>query len=280
MRLGGPVLDEIEDPVELAQAHKNLGFRAAFCPMDLSINDAERVDALRKAFAEADIVIAEVGAWCNPLDPRPDFAEFNINFITEKLALADEIGARCCVNIIGSYSEEFWYAPHQRNFSQEAFDRSVVIARNIIDAVKPKTAKLTFEIMPFCFLDGPENYLKLIQAIERKEIAVHLDPVNCINSVRSYYDHAALFEKCFEMLGPHIVSLHAKDLILRPEPPTVQLEEVRPGLGFIDYRVFLRCAASLPADVPLMLEHLNTQEEYSLAREHIAKVAGELGMHI
>ncbi len=269
---------EIGDPAELAKEHRKLGFRAAFCPFDLSVRDTARVNEFRKAFEAEDVVIAEVGAWSNPLDPRDDFAQISITYIMERLALADELGALSCVNIVGSYSTELWCAPHPRNFSDDAFERTVAITRRIIDAVKPKRAKFTFEITPNNFLDGPEAYLKLMKAIDRNEVAVHLDFTNCINSPRAYYGHVKLFEQCCELLGSHIISCHVKDILLRLEALSVQFDEVRPGLGFIDYKALLRCAASLPGDVPLLMEHLSSQEEYALGREYIAKEARDIGI--
>lgn len=280
MRLGGPVFVETEDPLELAKAHRHAGYRAAYCPSDLSIEETDKIKAFREAFIKEDVVIAEVGAWCNPLDPRSDIAEKNINYMIERLALADELGALCCVNIIGSYSTDFWFAPHQKNFSQDAFDASVEIARRVIDTVKPKRAKLTFEIMPYVFLDGPHSYLEFIKAIDREEAGIHLDPVNCINSPRTYFNYAQIFEECFNILGPHIVSCHAKDILIRPEAPNTQLDEVRPGLGIVDYRMLIKHVAALPNDVPLMMEHLTSEEEYMAARDYIVGIAQELNIVI
>jgi len=47
---------------------------------------------------------------------------------------------------------------------------------------------------------------------------------------------------------------------------------VRPGLGGLDYRVFLTELNRLDPDIPLMLEHLSTPEEYVLAADHIRSV--------
>lgn len=60
---------------------------------------------------------------------------------------------------------------------------------------------------------------------------------------------------------------------------TVHLDEVRPGLGALDYRVFLQELSRLPGDVPLMLEHL-PQEAYPAAREYILEVAAQLGLSL
>jgi sugar phosphate isomerase/epimerase len=54
------------------------------------------------------------------------------------------------------------------------------------------------------------------------------------------------------------------------------LDEVRPGLGGLDYAEFLRELSKFP-DTPLMLEHLKGAEEYRLAAEHIRSVARGVG---
>jgi hypothetical protein len=46
----------------------------------------------------------------------------------------------------------------------------------------------------------------------------------------------------------------------------------------VDYRAYLAELAKLPADAPLMLEHLKTAEEYDEGKRYIMKVAGELGL--
>ncbi len=51
---------------------------------------------------EAGIIIAEVGAWSNPMSTDPEEARAALAKCQTQLALAEEIGARCCVNISGS----------------------------------------------------------------------------------------------------------------------------------------------------------------------------------
>ena len=278
MRLGGPVFLDTQDPAALAGECRRLGYRAAYCPDFVSLHDQAGMQASRQAFEAYDVAIAEVGAWCNPLDPRPEVAEKNIQYITERLALADEVGARCCVNIVGSRSTENWYAPHADNYTQETFDLTVELARRIVDTVKPRRTRYTFEVMPFNFLDSAQAYLDLIRAIDREAVGVHLDPVNCIHSPRLYFNNAQVIQESFRLLGPWIASCHAKDLRLNPEPYNTRLDEVRPGLGALDYRAFLREAAALPQDVPIMLEHLATQQEYAASAAYIRGVAQELGL--
>jgi sugar phosphate isomerase/epimerase len=278
MRLGGPVFVKTDDPEELALQHQKIGYRAAYCPEGLSARDTGKIRAYREAFKKKDIVFSEVGAWCNPLDPREGVAEKNIAYITERLALAEELGALCCVNIVGTHDADSWFAPHSRNFSDETFERTAAIARRVIDAVKPKATKFTLEMFCFTFLDGPIEYVRLLKAVDRRRMGVHLDPANCVVSPRLYYNNGELLRECFRLLGPDIASCHAKDIRLRPEPFSVQFDEVIPGRGLLDYKEFLRGANSLKQDVPLMMEHLTTEEEYREAQKYIRSVAAQMGI--
>ena len=55
----------------------------------------------------------------------------------------------------------------------------------------------------------------------------------------------------------------------------VALQECQPGLGSLDYAVYLDEVSRLPQQPPLMLEHLETPEEYGAAEKYIRSVAGQ-----
>jgi sugar phosphate isomerase/epimerase len=110
-------------------------------------------------------------------------------------------------------------------------------------------------------------------------MGVHLDPVNLVSSPRRYFRNAELIRELFRALGPRVRSCHAKDTLIG-EGLTVHLEEVRPGLGALDYRTYLRELARLDPDTPLMIEHLPGAEEYRLAADHIRGVAAGEGLEV
>ena len=276
LRLGGPAFANTEDPEALALAHRKLGYRAAYCPK-VALGEADRIKALSDAFAKHDVVIAEVGRWCNLLDPDPEKRRTNLQTVTEGLALAEAVGARCCVDIAGSFSETSWFGPHPDNLSPKHFDASVENARKIIDAVKPRRARFAYEMMGWAFPDSPGSCAKLVKAVDRPAFGVHVDACNLINSPEKFYHNAALLNECFDKLGPWIVSCHAKDLTWDVEM-NVHFREVAPGKGSLDYTTYLRRLAQLPQDAPLMLEHLASAEEYAGAREHIFEVGRKAGL--
>jgi sugar phosphate isomerase/epimerase len=275
MRLGGPILEKTLGPEEWAAAVRARGYRAAYCPISSEADDAT-MTAYARAAQDADLVIAEVGAWSNPISPDEATRRAAITYCQERLALAERIGARCCVNIAGSRGS-VWCGPHPDNLSEATFDLIVATVREIMDAVQPIRTYYTIEMMEWVFPDTADNYLRLLKAIERPRLAVHMDPVNLIYSPHRYFANAAIIRDAFAKLGPYVRSCHAKDITLTDQL-TVHLDERRPGLGALDYGVYLSELSKLDADVPLMMEHLHTEEEYRLAAEHIRSVAHGLGI--
>ncbi len=278
IRLGGPLFSTPESPESWALAVRAAGYRAAFCPVGLDASDAE-IHAYAQAAHTHDIVIAEVGAWSNTASADAAVAEAAITHCQHSLALADAIGARCCVNIAGSRNTACWHGPHPDDLSDAGFDGVVELVRRIIDAVKPVRSFYTLETMPWLFPDSTDSYLRLIAAVDRPQFAVHFDPVNLVSSPQRFFTNGAMIRDFIERLGPHIRSCHAKDIALR-EHLTVHLDEVRPGLGGLDYRTFLSGLTALDGDIPLMLEHLPDEAEYSAASDHIRSVGSAIGISL
>ena len=144
------------DPGDLVEAHKRKGYRAAYAPR-VDLEDTDRIRATRRVFADADILIAEVGYWENLLDTDADTRKVHRERMTRALATAEELGARCAINILGSYCHGNGNSAHHAdNFADEhGFADAVDLARSIIDAVRPKTAYFVYEIFPFNVVDSP-----------------------------------------------------------------------------------------------------------------------------
>ncbi len=275
---------ETDDPTLLAQEHKRLGYTSAFCP-DANPGDSGRVNAIRKAFSDAGVLIAEVGAWRNMMTPDAAARKANIEYVTRQLELADELGVKCCVDIAGSFDGSTLSGPHPKNLSKEFFDGTVENCRKIVDAVKPKIAKFSIEMKAWDVPNGPDSYLELIRAIDRTTFGVHIDICNIVNSPERFYNNTALIRETFQKLGSRVLSCHAKDLKWVPQV-NVNFQEVpagqggvpgQPGTG-IDYHAYI--AEVSKAGVPLMQEHWNTNEEFQLGAKYIRQVAAELGVPV
>lgn len=274
MRLGGPVFEKCAGPEEWIAALKRRGYTAAICPLDENA-DSKAIAAYARAAGDAGIVIAEVGAWSNPISRDPETRRKALELCKKRLALADEVGALCCVNIAGSRHPKNWDGPHPDHAKPEIFEMIVESVREIIDAVKPKRTSYTLETMPWVPPDSTDSYIALLKAIDRPAAAVHCDPVNFINSPQAFYRNGEIIRDFFTRLGPLIKSCHAKDIVLADQL-TTHLNEAGPGGGGLDYEVYLSEIRRVNPGMPLILEHLKTDEEYAEAARHVRKVARQI----
>jgi sugar phosphate isomerase/epimerase len=273
LRLGGPIFLKSDDPVELARRHRAMGYNAAYCP-SVKVTETDRVKAIERAFTAENVVIAEVGAWRNMLDADSQKRRENLEYVTERLALAEAVAARNCVNIAGSFNPKQWDGPHPRNLSREFLDATVENCRKVIDAVRPRRTKFTIEMMGWSLPDSADSYMTLMRAVDRPGFGVHVDICNIINSPERFYRNTEIINEVFRKLGRWVCSCHAKDLIGK----NVHLSETVPGRGGIDYQAYLRNIVALPFEAPLMLEHLTTPEEYEEGKQYILKIAAELAI--
>jgi sugar phosphate isomerase/epimerase len=266
MRLGAPLFATINDPDRWVAELRRLGYGAAYCPLEASADDAT-IAAYRAAADRAGIVIAEVGAWSNPLSPDSETRRAALSHCQAQLALADRIGARCCVNIAGSLGSK-WDGPFADDLSESAFDLIVETVRAIIDAVRPTRTYYALETMPWMYPDSAESYTRLLHAVDRRQFAVHFDAANLINSPERLFNSGAVIRQFCHDLGPLIRSCHLKDVAME-DRFMVHINEVRPGLGCLDYRALLTELAQLDPDLPLMLEHLPDADSYSQAAAYV-----------
>jgi sugar phosphate isomerase/epimerase len=262
IRLGGHGLPVGHEDFEaFARAHSTYGYGAAYVPATLPLEDAP---AFERAFAAEDVTLAEVGIWRNLITPNEVKRKANREYAVNCLALADAVGAKCAVSYIGSYSDTD-YGPDAANLGADAFDACVEAVRYLLDTVKPKRAKFALEMMQYSLPDSVDGYVDLIKAVDRPMFGAHFDPVNLVMTPRVYWNNATLIRECFAKLGEHVVSCHAKDIILHHQA-ALHFDETIIGEGVIDYRTYLTELAKLPREVPLMLEHLKG-DEYATARD-------------
>ncbi len=276
MRLGGTVC--FDSPAEWEEKLIASGFRAVTAPFNCE-TPREEIDRLCRIAEKHDVIIAEVGVWRNPFDRAEGPA--NLDYAIRQLRLADELSIPCCVNIAGTDSPAGWDAADRSNFTEETYQKIISSIRTIIDSAKPRRAFYCLEPMPWMIPDSPDACLQLMNDVDREQFAVHMDFVNMINCPRRFLNAEGFIEECFRKLGPYIKSTHLKDSRMDPMKLTTVLHECSPGEGSLNFQQVLRIIDNnLPADAPVLLEHMTTFEEYRQAYDYVAARAAEAGVKI
>lgn len=285
IKVGGHVFPqnskEATDPEVLARLAKKMGYTAVYAPDYLTIDKTDEIKKAREAFEKEGLVIAEVGYWQNMLDTREEVRKKNREEMKRAFCLAEELGAKCVVNTAGSYCEGEGYTNHNpRNFTEEHFQDAIEMARYFIDEVRPVRTYFTYEVFMYNSIDSPEQYARLVKAVDRKMFGVHLDLTNMMRSPREIYMAGDLVKRCVQLFPDKIISSHIKDARLKRPAITTMIEEEIPGEGEIDLAPYIRELAKLPQTVTMMMEHYQNEYEYAMGLAYIKKVAQREGVII
>lgn len=263
MRLGGSVMKPYNSPQEWLAHVRELGYSAVVFPVD-SNAPASVIRDYAQCCHDNDLLIGEVGAWRNVMARDEKERAANMEWNIRQLELAETVGANCCVNISGSLAE-YWDGYHPALDTKEVYDLVVSNTQHIIDAVQPTHTSYSLEPMPWMVPESPEQYLQLMQDVDRAAFKVHLDYCNMLNSIDRYRHASEFINHCFDLLGEHIVSIHAKDALILQGGLPVVINEVIPGAGSLDLSLVTKRAHTLGDDTPVFVEHLDTHEEYMQA---------------
>lgn len=256
-------------PKEWAETHKTLGLKSVVFPVDCNAGE-KLIDAYKEEAEKHGLLIAEVGIWRNTLAADMAEREKWIDYAIRQLKMADKIGAACCVNVVGTPYGPRWDGGYRQNFSQELWQLAVKMVQRIIDEAKPVHTKFSIESMPWMIPSSPDEYLRLIKDVNRKEFGAHLDVVNMITSPERYFFNDKFLEECFSKLKGKICSCHLKDIRLKEEY-TFQLQECACGQGTLDLELFAKLATAENAQMPMIIEHLSTDEEYLESLKYVQK---------
>jgi len=278
MRLGGGTCNPYSTPAEWLSQVRELGYSAVIFPLNSSA-PKEQIAEYLSCIRDAGLLIGEVGVWKNVMSPNAYERAQALDYAKRQLELAEYVGARCCVNIAGSTGSRWdGYDPYQG--TQEYYDRVVETTQEIIDSVSPEHTAYSLEPMPWMAPESPEQYLQLIRDIDRKGFKAHLDYCNMLNSLDRYRDSSAFIEHCFDILGEHIVSIHAKDAYLIDSKLPLSITEIQPGEGSVDLGLVMKRAHALGEDTPVFIEHLPNHDTYLAAARTMRALAQEAGVPV
>ena len=266
MRLGIAAAFPHSSPEEWAERHREAGLGAVVFPLNWKAETA-LIDRYAEAARASGLVISEVGAWCNPMDPDPAKRKENRLHCLRQLELAEYVGAVCCVDISGA-AGPVWDGSYIENYSDETRAEIVSFVRELLDTVKPVRTKYALEPMPHMLPDSPESYKAIFDEIDRPGFGAHVDIVNLLVSPRVYVYHRDLIRRMFSLLGKHICSCHVKDAIL-DHSLTVEIRETECGTGGVDLGYYIDEAERVNPDMPMIIEHLPSLDHYRRAVSYI-----------
>ena len=124
-------------------------------------------------------------------------------------------------------------------------------------------------------LDSAETTRQVLDAVDSPFVRSDFDPVNWL-TLRTAYTSGPAIERMLDTLGQHVVSAHAKDLVVE-DRLTLHLTERPTGQGWLDYPAFLARMEALDPDYPVIVEGAS-QADLPAVKAFLDGVAASLGI--
>jgi sugar phosphate isomerase/epimerase len=279
MRLGGYFTANTVGELEaLCDRLDCYGLSAIHAPARLAEMNPDACAMFGERAHALDIVIGEAGMWENLLTTDRHVRARRIDRVRQMLENADLMGCRCVVTLVGTKDpSDHPLAPNPYLYTEACRNEFRDIVLRILDGLELQTTKFVVEPWHNSFFYQPEEIRAFIDSIGHPAFGLHLDVMNMV-SQRYFYDTTSLIHTTFDLLAPHAVSAHLKDLNCDARHQFLKWDEVFIGDGVLDYPTYLTRLAALPEDTPCFCEHLAEERDYALNFARLHRLASNAGV--
>lgn len=249
----------------------------SFKDMDLSFENLtkEKCHTIRDAFRDANLPIVCISGYTNIIHPDPAIREKNLFGLKTLLKYARDLGSPYVISETGTYNTESDWVWDPKNGTEEAYE---------------EICKQIEELSKFAYDHGSvflvENYVnnvvgsvdklnRLFSDVNHPGLGLLMDPTNYFTDT-NIDDVDGELNRIFNALGDRIKIAHAKDC--KPAEDTSEkhadidaveshtfrgagaVELPAPGLGILNYDLYLQRLSKIHPNIPIIIEHLDEQD--------------------
>ena len=266
---------------EIAKRVRELGFSGVFTrfrendPFETTTSQCHRV---RDVLADEGIRMYQTtGYWQCLIHPDETERKKAVRTVQEALRVAGDIGARGIDTGPGSMDPTGPWNPHPDNWSLKSKEQLIKSLTECAKAAADNQVYLSLEGHQLVVLENEDVTKEILDAVGSPWVRSDLDPANWI-TLKTVYRTGEALDRIFDVLGKHIVSGHAKDIILT-NAHTLHLPTCAPGTGILDFKTYIRRMEELDPEYPLITE--GTQEsELPAVSDFLHRTAAELGIEV
>ena len=238
-----------------------LALNKAIASLNLGPGDLtpELARDLGQAFRWQGVKIAVLGCYINPLHPDAQTRAGLLQFFGDPLRVARDFGCPLVALESGSLNAD--YSPHPANHDEPAFQTLLTSLEPLVTLAEELDVCVGLEAVTTHTVSSAQKMRRVLDTLRSRHLQVVLDPVNLLHTGNVSHQQRIVAE-AFDLLGPDVAVLHAKDFIADREG----LRTVPPGSGQLDYAPVLHWVRSVRPGTPILLEEADASVAPACAR--------------
>ena len=261
---------------------KALGFTSVqldLCFKDMELDykslKKEKCDKIRNAFRDANLPIVAISGYTNIVHPDPDKRTDNIEYLKTLLRFARDLGTPYVVSETGTYNRESDWVYDPKNSTEEAYQEVCEIITDLAKFAYDHGAVFLVENYVNNVIGSVDQVLRLFSDVNHPGLGLLMDPTNYFTGDNIDNMDEEL-NRIFNALGDKIKVAHAKDCkraedtsekhadIDASESHTFRgagaVELPAPGLGILNYDLYLKRLYKCHPNIPIIIEHLEEED--------------------
>lgn len=270
--------------VQLDLAFKDIDFT----PGAVTKDNCHKV---RAAFRDANLPISCISGYTNII--HPDLAERGrrVGALKEIIRHARDLGTPYVISETGTYNTDSDWVHDPKNKTEEGYATCVKVIEELAQEAYDHGAVFLVENYVNNVIGSVREVLRLFADVPHPGLGLLMDPTNYFDD--AHIDHVdETLDEIFDALGPRIRIAHAKDCkraesvaekhahIDASEAHTFRgagaVELPAPGLGSLNYELYLKRLAALHPNMPLIIEHLD-EDDVPRAKRFVDGVLRKIG---
>ncbi|MFC4810392.1 sugar phosphate isomerase/epimerase family protein [Paenibacillus sp. GCM10023250] len=246
----------------------------AFKDMDLSPESLTRdkCRVIRDAFRDANLPIVCISGYTNLIHADPVKRRQNVQGVKNILQFARELGSPYVVSETGTFNTESDWVWDPRNGTEEAYEETCRQIEELAKFAYDHGAVFLVENYVNNVIGSVDQVARLFADVNHPGLGLLMDPTNYFTDDNIDRIDETL-HRIFDTLGDRIKIAHAKDCkraedtgekhaaIDASESHSFRgagaVELPAPGLGNLNYDLYLQRLARLHPNIPIIIEHLD-----------------------
>jgi sugar phosphate isomerase/epimerase len=228
--------------------------------------DVPTLLTVRRTFDTVGVRITSVSATYNLINPNRARRRYDADRAIGLIHHVPLLGADLVSLCAGTCHPHDMWAWHPDNTTPTAWTELVAAIRQLLVAARLAGVRLGIEPDGGTMIWNARQARRLLDELgtDAEGIGIILDPGNLVDPDQPDTQREMLAE-AFDLLGPHIVAVHAKDR--GPDG------DAAPGEGVVDFDYVLGRWAELPEPVPVVLHNLRVDQIVPARQFVLARLA-------
>ena len=271
---------------ETATRIRSLGFNTVqldlhFKDVDLSAGQItkDKAKTVRDAFRAHDLPVCCISGYTNIIHPDKAERDRRVGYLKDIIRNARDFGSPYVISETGTYNTESDWVAHPKNKTEEGFEECRKVIVDLAQTAYDHGAVFLLETYVNNVVGSVEETVRMFAQVDHPGLGLLMDPTNYFET-HNIDAMDKILNQVFDTLTDHIRIAHAKDVKRSGDDKSEkhadigdddaleshtfrgvgEIELPAPGLGSLNYDLYLKRLSEKHPNIPVIIEHLEESD--------------------